>query len=452
MDALTVASVNMPVNIHWARGADAIFDAAGCGRSGTSVDWVRLFSENDFLSPPARRASDAFIERLSMLMLDIIREPTGMDELLLGGVAFALSVMLSATVAPMAAMLKAGLVQAGVATMRRVDLSPADWVSCRARGGILATGVLHLGWAVSTSQVPGLNKTQLLLDAGFVDLIISCLKAYESRGASKMCQANVCGIWSCMQALSSTAMDLTAPEAQPIVRQLESIPSALRFVLAHPLNHHSDLGYTTEAQCAVVCALAFGKKEEGSDFNFTPDMVDSVVRSLYMILSDEMISSFYPTLTTQFLRPVVHLCISDVNKSLLILSSDLAALLREALLLDPAHPRRAQERHIVASIQRDAVECYLQLALVDAGRAMWSADSAALQDLSSLAEGGGALMEETQVSARQVLLALKGLGLRERQAGTSRQVGRDTGLGDSGGHLMLSYRPCHNFMITIEYK
>lgn len=59
-------------------------------------------------------------------------------------------------------------------------------------------------------------------------------------GVSKLSSANVTAIWGWVQMLQS--LDLTAPEAAPIVRQLEAIPSALRFLLSNPQSHFKDLG------------------------------------------------------------------------------------------------------------------------------------------------------------------------------------------------------------------
>jgi hypothetical protein len=90
-------------------------------------------------------------------------------------------------------------------------------------------------------------------------------QAYELRGASKVDEANVVCIWASLCLMST--LDLTAPDAKPIVERLEGMSSALRFVLRNPLEHIRELGYTTTAQCTQVCALAFGK-EEGGDCAF----------------------------------------------------------------------------------------------------------------------------------------------------------------------------------------
>ena len=50
------------------------------------------------------------------------------------------------------------------------------------------------------------------------------------------------------------------------------------------------------------------------------------------------------------------LCVSDVNKKLLVQCPDLLTLVTEMLLLDPEHARQDQDEAIKAAIQKDACE------------------------------------------------------------------------------------------------
>ena len=59
----------------------------------------------------------------------------------------------------------------------------------------------------------------------------------------------MCGI-VCAIAIFSF-LDLTAPGAAPIIKLLREIPSALRFVLEHPLDHMKAVGMTTASFCTV---------------------------------------------------------------------------------------------------------------------------------------------------------------------------------------------------------
>ena len=105
------------------------------------------------------------------------------------------------------------------------------------------------------------NKTLLLLDSGFVDVIISLLKAFELNGVGRLSHANAGGVWSAITMLAG--LDLTADEARPIVKLLEDNASVWRFILGNDADMHSDFGWGTAAQGSLVYALAFGREESG---------------------------------------------------------------------------------------------------------------------------------------------------------------------------------------------
>ena len=85
--------------------------------------------------------------------------------------------------------------------------------------------------------------------SGMADAATSLLKAYDLGGVGKTDDASVYGIYHALGALAT--LDLSAPEARPIVQLLEGMGSALRFVLGHPLAHFKALGLTAGAACAV---------------------------------------------------------------------------------------------------------------------------------------------------------------------------------------------------------
>ena len=118
---------------------------------------------------------------------------------------------------------------------------------------------------------------------------------------------------------------------------------------------------TTGGACSAICAFAFGK-EEGGDFAFTQTMIDSIVADGLVYFSGPM-TPYRPELPPFYLRPLLYLCVSDLNKNLLVQSSGLITLLTETLLLDSEHTRQDQNAAIKAAIQQDAAECFLQLAL-----------------------------------------------------------------------------------------
>jgi hypothetical protein len=92
---------------------------------------------------------------------------------------------------------------------------------------------------------------------------------------------------------------------------------------------------------------------------------------------------------------------------LLIETKLTTTLLTETLFLNLDHARQGQDEVTKATIQRDATECFLQLALYEPGRLMLSAQVAALEALRALADGQ-AFSEEAKVSARGALIAIEG--------------------------------------------
>jgi hypothetical protein len=296
---------------------------------------------------------------------------------------------------------------------------------------VLAGSIFLLGWTLSTLELP-VNKTELLLEVGFIDVAMSVLKAFELRGRKKVPDANVATIWCTCTMLS--CLDLTAPEAQPIVRLLEGIASSLRFMLDNDVVHFKFIGNTSACQGALVCALAFGKEEGGeAQFAMTQELIDVTVLNRLDYFSGEQ-HAFNPVIPRFFLKSSLYLCISDTNKAFLVhgpANEALMTLLIEALLLDPRHPRQNQLEDTKAAIQRDAAECFLQLALFEPGREMLIARGADVLDaLRALADGGGWKTGEAKQSALGALIAIEG---------RSEQPETPPGL-SSTGHIMMSYQ------------
>ena len=103
---------------------------------------------------------------------------------------------------------------------------------------------------------------------------------------------------------------------------------------------------------------------------------------------------------------MLHLCVSDVNSAMLVRAAGLVPCLLHALFLesDADHPRRGMDEAIRAGVQRDGVECVLQIALSGAGRALLLQHPEALEALRVLR--GTALTAEARHSAGSALVAL----------------------------------------------
>ena len=61
-----------------------------------------------------------------------------------------------------------------------------------------------------------------------------------------------------------------------------------------------------------MCALVYGKKEDGGGFEFTPTLVDDTAKYLRSNMTGDLVP-YFPTLPAYFLRPLVHLCISGAS-------------------------------------------------------------------------------------------------------------------------------------------
>ena len=180
----------------------------------------------------------------------------------------------------------------------------------------------------------------------------------------------------------------------------------------------------------MVCAICFGKQEAGGAFKFTQEMVDGVLRSRLAVFSGS-ISAYSPVLTPfEVVRPILHLTISDQNKLLLIQSTELVAFILETLLIDPDHPRQDQDEAVKAAIQADSVECLLQLATFEPGRARLTQETAIIEALHALS-AGKALTGEAKSSADGALLAIEG---RTREPEPQRDGDEEV----TDGHIMMS--------------
>ena len=69
---------------------------------------------------------------------------------------------------------------------------------------------------------------------------------------------------------------------------------------------------------------------------------------------------------------ILNLCVSDLNKSLLLNAEGFIPLLLDSLLLDPEHPRRSDANTdfdaVCGPVQRDYAEAIAQLAMFAPGR------------------------------------------------------------------------------------
>ena len=154
----------------------------------------------------------------------------------------------------------------------------------------------------------------------------------------------------------------------------------------------------------------------------------------------------YFALIPHWLKPILELCKSDANKTLLVQSPSLLPLLLTALFLEADHPRKEDaDQALQAAIQTDAADCFLQIAVFGPGRELLSADGGAMGALHALAEEGhAALTPEAKLSAAGAVLAIEG---RTHEPQQPEMMAAQHG-GASGRHVMVSYQ--WEVQVTIE--
>ena len=250
--------------------------------------------------------------------------------------------------------------------------------------------------------------------------------SYSGEGAVPT--ANACLFFHLLLVLAP--LDLTDPEAKPIMEPLQQIPSSLKFVMEHDLDHVKGTGMTTAAQCAQICAVLFGKQEDGDGFEFSDAQIDLVLVFTKDVF-DGNLRQWVAIIAANWLKPVEALCISDANKMLLVKSSALIPLLLSALFLEADHILSDLDRDVKAAIQMDAANCFLQIAVFGPGREMLAAEGAAMEALHALADGH-ALTPEAKLSAAGAIMAIEGRSHEPQPESMLAEHGAE------GKHVMVS--------------
>eukprot|EP01043_Picozoa_sp_COSAG02_P000789 COSAG02_NODE_16_length_56207_cov_9.816122_6_plen_190_part_00 len=100
----------------------------------------------------------------------------------------------------------------------------------------------------------------------------------------------------------------------------------------------------------------------------------------------------------------LELCISDMNKPLLLARPDFIPYLVDGLLLDPEHPRADMKAELTSWCQQHHAECLAQLAVFELARETLRGDPSVMPALEAVAAGG--LTQEARQFAEAALLAL----------------------------------------------
>ena len=304
-----------------------------------------------------------------------------------------------------------------------------EWVKWQSPPSVTGSAIFLTLCNTAVTNPPGVNIFQLMVDSGIVECAVDALKAFELHGSGAVDDANI-GLFAhaamMIRSLGFTGWHL--PEARPIVEQLRQIPSSLKFVLSHNLDHIKSIGMTTASICAQICAELFGRQEDG--FEFSEQQINLVLAVSQGSFDGDL--HMYVAKTPHFLKPIVALCISDANKTLLVKSSALLVpLLLSTLFLEADHILSDLDRDIKAAIQTDAANCFLQIAVFGPGREMLAAEGAAMEALHALADGH-ALTPEAKLSAAGAIMAIEGRSHEPQPESMAVEHGVE------GKHLMVS--------------
>eukprot|EP01051_Picozoa_sp_SAG22_P016103 SAG22_NODE_2212_length_2831_cov_2.290996_1_plen_646_part_10 len=434
-DDLLLASSNLvPDLVKWSQSMTDLTEHDGLDALTHFSSWISSCPWHK--EHPAGR-TDAQNEPILLQAMALARTPPAdVSELELAWVWWLIFTLISPNRPGLCAVAgKAGLLALGVQELHRSG-SPVEWMRWDTptglKAGAIATGTLQL--VISGALGFGEEVVTLVIESGVPEALTKMVQSFELSGASKVPEANVMGILHFMIIVQS--IDLTVPEAAPIVALLRGIPSALKFCLAHPLNHIKPIALDTVPMCAMICAVIFGKDEEGSDFHFSQSDINSVVVVLKDILSGALVA-WFPELPGHWFLPMLHLCVSDVNKFMLVRSAELKPLLLAALFLDPDHLRKDADVSMKAPIQAAAAAAILQIAVFDPGRALLEASPPMMAALRAVATEGGALTEACRRSAQSALVAID---RKQPAAARGGSIVGDSGGDDGGGHVMLSYQ------------
>ena len=212
--------------------------------------------------------------RVTLLALDIARDPPeDMCGLERAGLWFLLFWTIGTRATVLKAALDSGLMQLAMAALRQS--SADEWIKQRSPAGLQAGAIMMVFRELGNSGVPEFNPLKALIDSGAADVVGAVLQAYEQAGAGAAAEANPLTVVHVFQILE--AIDLTTPEARPVLTLLQAIAPALQFAIDNPSVHCRALGLTSAGLCSVLCSVLFGKEEGSESLSLTKDSVFETV-------------------------------------------------------------------------------------------------------------------------------------------------------------------------------
>ena len=338
---------------------------------------------------------------LAPLLMDLLKESDQLPEFTLAGVLFAITHTLMAKPAVVKLLLDEHNAVAAFAGFIR-QVTPEELVSAagfsRRPHGTLMHAMKDL---IEGAQAIGRDLTAQLLDIGYIDLLLDCLRSVPEVGWEN-CNG-VVSAWGYMRTLNV----VFGEKIEEIEEKLRKERAALRYVIDNNIIFMEDYGLQSSTMGMICAANLYGKDEDNA-FGITQDEVDGFIdldAELMACNSWGWIVSMGPNQG----RGMLKLCISDTNKTMLIESPGFVEHMIASLLLDPNHPRRGgppaggASENTLACVQRDYAECIQQISLFPPGcEALKSAG--VVQALDALVDK--AWTEEAKDSARGALMQL----------------------------------------------
>jgi hypothetical protein len=114
-----------------------------------------------------------------------------------------------------------------------------------------------------------LDKVQTVA-SGLFDISIDAVREFEARGVAGVEDTDYFGIYRALDVIK-TCMDQPGCEAK-----VRGVASGLAFCLDHNLESAGDMGLSSGANAAMVCASCFGRDEGESQFSFAQKHVDDL--------------------------------------------------------------------------------------------------------------------------------------------------------------------------------
>jgi hypothetical protein len=270
-------------------------------------------------------SSDEVARQMLTLLVELLRSGE-LPELAIGGAWMAINYCLEGRPSLGPTAMELGLFDLGMEHLRRIG-SPADAIRI-SRGKAGRGFAILVAPYVITRLFSGQEKRPELdacVRSGMFDFCLDSVVAFAAAGVEGLQDTHHCMLATFLAFLAKM------PGQPGCEDKIRSAASALAFCLAHSLDQAQELGSTSGGMAARVCCSVFGRDEGGSEFTFTPQHIELLtedwsqnVRAVGYSVNKK------PTADIIF---AVELCVSDVNKPLLIDNQDFIPYLVDALLL-----------------------------------------------------------------------------------------------------------------------